>query len=165
MIGLTFLAIGLLWLALSVFVGRKLPQWIGIRNPAEKWAVTVVAVAVLLIGPFVDEIIGMKQFEKLCAERTVIRVSADAKQVTRARRISKPRTELNGYWINIRSTAVIYVDADTDREFLRYEILNTSGGRVAGLALLGGSHQCVPKDYGPANDLDLDKLLKEGNKK
>lgn len=51
-IGLTFLAIGLLWLAFSIFVGRKLPRWIGIRNPAGQWAVTVAVVAVLLVGPF-----------------------------------------------------------------------------------------------------------------
>ena len=164
MIGLTFLAIGLLWLAFSVFVGRNLPKLLGIQGVAGQRAVTVAALVVFLVGPFVDHVVGMRQFERLCEERTVMRLSVEAMQVTRARRIDTPSTELQGYWINIRSSGVVFVDVDTNREFLRYEILNTSGGRVAGLALLGGSHQCVPRDYGPAKDLDIEKLLRMGNK-
>jgi len=162
MIGLTFLAIGLLWLAFSVFVGRKLPRWLGIRNPVAKWAVTVVAVAVLLIGPFVDHIVGMRQFQKLCDERTVIKISKTANQVIRAKQLVLPTTELSGYWIKIRSSPIVYIDADTSQEFLRYEILNTKGGRVGGLVMLEGSYQCLPKDYSPTKNLNIDKLLQQG---
>ena len=96
MIGLTFLAIGLLWLAFSVFVGRKLPRWLGIRNPAGQWAVTVAAVAVLLVGPFVDHIVGMRQFQKLCDEQTGLQVYPNAVKAKRGKETSSKRELING---------------------------------------------------------------------
>ena len=36
MIGLPFLAIALLWLVFSVFVGLKLPKWLGVQGVARQ---------------------------------------------------------------------------------------------------------------------------------
>ncbi|MBL8372257.1 MAG: hypothetical protein JNK28_12795 [Burkholderiaceae bacterium] len=165
MIGLTFLAIGLLWLAFSVFVGRKLPRWLGIRNPAGKWAVTVAAVAVLLIGPFVDEIVGMRQFERLCKERAVVWVGPGAEKVTAAKKAATKQEDLSGYWIPIHSRKVVYLDAASGIPFLGYETLSTKGGRIARVALLGGEHSCRPPNPNAMNYLNIDKLLEEGKTK
>jgi hypothetical protein len=164
MIGLLFLSVGIgwVWLALwvALWVARKAPAWVGVKHPVGKSLLGAVVLAVLLVGPFVDHIIGVQQFEKLCDERTVMQVSPIANLVVRATRL-----ELPGYWIKIRSSPVAYADADTGRQFLRYDILNTKGGRVAGFAMLGGSHQCTPKDYSPAERLNIDKLVEQGKQK
>ena len=57
MIGLAFLVIGLLWLALSVFLAVKLPKWFGASKPEWRWLLGGVIFLVLLIGPFVDHIV------------------------------------------------------------------------------------------------------------
>lgn len=142
MIGLTFLAIGLLWLAFSVFVGRKLPRWLGIRNRAGQWAITAAAVAVLLVGPFVDHIVGMRQFERLCDERTAPRIAANAASVELAKVSDSASRVLDGIFIDIQVSTVSYVDPATGKVLLEYEYFKTHGGRIAGLALMGGWNSC-----------------------
>jgi hypothetical protein len=142
MIGLSFLAIGLLWLAFSVFVGHKLPRWLGIRNPVGKWAVTAAAVVVLLIGPFVDHIVGMRQFERLCDERTAPRIAADAASVELAQVSDSASRVLDGFFIDIQVSTVSYADPATGKALLEYEYFKTRGGRIAGLALMGGWNSC-----------------------
>ncbi len=158
MIGLTFLAVGLLWLAFSVFVGIKLPQWLGIRNPVGKWAVTVAAVVVLLVGPFVDHIVGMRQFQRLCEDRTAITVGPDAETVKRGKSTMSVGTDLAGFIINIKSYKVSYIDLDTGKVFLSYDYFSTSGGRVAGLALMGGTHGCSADDRKNKNHRQLQQI-------
>lgn len=162
MIGLTVLAVGLLWFGLSLFIAIKLPRCIGIKREEFRWLLTGFLLLVFMIGPFVDHIIGMRQFEKLCDIRTVIQVDGNAHQVKRAKQVSSPTTELQGYWIKIRSTPVVYIDTDTSREFLRYEILNTNGGLLGGLIRVGNSYQCLPKDYSLTKRLNIDQLLELG---
>jgi hypothetical protein len=162
MIGLSFLAVGLAWLAFSIWFALRLGRWLGIKTPSAQKAVAAVALPILLIGPFVDHIIGMRQFERLCDERTVMKISESANQVIRAKQLAMPTVELSGYWIKIKSSPIVYVDVDTNQEFLRYEILNTKGGVVGGLVRLGNSYQCLPKDYSPTNDLNIDRLLRQG---
>jgi hypothetical protein len=84
MVGLLFLAAGLTWLAFSWFLAWKVPRWLGIKTVSAQWAASAVAMALLLFGPFVDEILGMRQFEKLCRERATVWTAASAKSVTRA---------------------------------------------------------------------------------
>lgn len=160
MIGLAFLTAGLLWLALAVYLSARLPQWLGLKKLL--WPARAALLALLLVGPFLDHWVGMRQFEKLCNERTVMKISKTANQVTRAKRQDLPTTELSGYWIKIRSLPIVYIDVDTNQEFLRYEILNTKGGRVGGLVMLEGSYQCLPRDYSPTKNLNIDKLLQQG---
>ena len=165
MIGLAFLAIALVWLALSALLAAKLPKWFGVAKPEWRWSISAALFLLFLIGPFVDHAVGMKQFERLCEERAVMQVGPTATRVVRAKRLDLPTTALEGYWIEIRASSVVYLDADTGQEFLRYDILNTNGGRIAGFAMLGGSYQCTPKDYTPAKRLNIDKLVEQGTQK
>jgi hypothetical protein len=141
-IGLTFLAIGLLWLAFSIFVGRKLPRWIGIRNPAGQWAVTVAVVAVLLVGPFVDHIVGMRQFERLCDEEMNLRISPQAASINRVRHMMGKEIELPGYAIRIMRSEISYINRDNDTVVASYNYFSTPGGRVGGLLRLGSPYTC-----------------------
>ena len=74
MIGLLFLGVGLLWLGFTVYLSIKVPRWLGLKN-ATSWLLRLLLVPLLLVGPFVDEIVGMGQFERLCTEQTEIHTS------------------------------------------------------------------------------------------
>lgn len=168
MIGLSFLAVALLWLALAFYLTAKLPLWLGLKKLI--WPLRIVLLSILLVGPFVDEIVGMRQFRALCEEQTTISVSSDAGSVRRARDISVEKQILPGYWINIWASRRTYFDLDTGKEFLSYPVYRTQGGRVAGLALLGGWHFCSAESSDNRNNqqfknLNAYELLSNGRKK
>jgi len=157
LIGLFLIAI---WLLICGAFAAKIPQWLGAKR--RTWLWSLLLFPILVIAPIVDELVGMRQFEQLCKERAVVHVSPDADQVKRAKRGDSSYVALPGYWINITSQPVAYVDVDSEKVFLSYEILHTKGGRIAGIALLGGEHSCAPKDRSETKRLDIDRLLKQG---
>ncbi len=170
MIGLTFLAIGLLWLAFSIFVGRKLPRWLGIRNPAGQWAVTVAAVVVLLVGPFVDHIVGMRQFERLCEEaRASVWVSPTIERTHRVKQAPVNFFNLKGYVIAIESAKTVYVDLDSEQPVLVFQNYFTTGGRVWGVTLMGGNMSCGTGKSEQVKEIwnkyAFARLIDEGKKK
>lgn len=151
------------WLALCAYLSFKVPRWLGMRRFA--WPVTAILLPIMFAGPIYDEFLGMRQFEKLCAQRAVITVSPLASHVVRAGEASLPTAELPGYWITIRSQPVTYIDLDTGLPFLWYEGLHTKGGRIGRLTLMGGTRSCWPKDSTEIlSRLQIDKLLNKGKK-
>ncbi len=140
MIGVTFLAAGLLWLALAAYLSARLPQWLGFKKLL--WPARAALFALLLVGPFVDHIVGMQQFQKLCDERTTPRIARDARSVEWGERTYSTPIRLEGYAINILATTASYTDQASRKVFLEYEHFSTKGGRIAGLAMMGGQHSC-----------------------
>lgn len=162
MIGLMFLGVFALWIWFAVFFGLKIPKWFD-----WKWKCLSSALLIPLIAcaPFVDEVVGMRQFKQLCKERDVVNLSSEAYQVKRAKGADLPTVELPGYWITIRSQPVLYIDIDTGRQFMSYEMLHTSGGYFAGALLMGGMHSCKPRETEEINRrLNINKLFDEGRK-
>ena len=140
MIGLAFLAAGLLWLALAVYLSARLPQWLGLQKLL--WPARATLLALLLVGPFIDHIVGMRQFEKLCAERTAPRIADGAQGIELARVSDFNFQQVSGLFINVQVSTVTYSDATNGRKFLEYEYFKTKGGRIAGFAMMGGWHSC-----------------------
>ena len=163
MIGLTFLAIGLLWLAFSVFVGIKLPKWLGIRNAVGQWAVTVTTVGVLLVGPFVDHIVGMRQFRKLCDEQTGLQILPSAANTKKAKELSAQSLPLNGYAITIKQQARKIIDNDTGKEIAQYNYFSTGGGRIGSLFMMGGEHACSATKKGHPDEEKYTELANQTN--
>lgn len=143
MIGLLFLGAALVWLAFSVFVGLKLPKWLGVSSVAKQRAVTVVALAVLLVGPFVDHIVGMRQFQRLCDEQTRMEFGPGAANAKRARKPMAKTELLDGYVIPIQRQIRKVIDLDTGEQIAQYKYFSTSGGRIGGLVMLGGEYTCA----------------------
>lgn len=143
MIGLTFLAIGLLWLALSVLLAVKLPKWFGASKPVWRWLLGAVIFLVLLVGPFVDHIVGMRQFNKLCDEETSLQFTANAANTIRAKGLLSKTDRLSGYAIQIERDRRPIIDLDTNQEIGWYYRFRTGGGKVGGLLMLGGKHTCA----------------------
>ena len=141
-------------------VVRKVPVWLNGKKYA--WLVQALVALLLLVGPFLDEIVGMRQFEKLCANNKVS-VSPQASAVRRAREEPFRMVSLKGYWVEIKSHPVSYIDLDTGNPFISYSGFHTKGGRVAGIALLGGEHSCWPKDrIQTLQQLHVEKLIEQG---
>lgn len=167
MIGILFLfAIGL-WVALCVYLARKIPKWLGIERYTR--SASVISFLLLLIIPFVDEIVGMRQFERLCENaRTRIWVSPDIGNVSRAKTNTPVYIPVSGYWINIESTKTTYIDIDTGKDFLSYETFFTKGGRIWGQTLLGGFHSCKVDSSDEFVNIwkrfDIQRLLDQGRK-
>lgn len=161
--GLIFLLVMGLWFALCVFLARKMPGWIGVKR--FRLVLGVVIFPVLLVTPVIDEIVGMRQFEQLCKERSVVYVSPEAGKVRRAIQNSFQLDTLAGYWVKIQSQPVTYTDLDTGKVFISFQGLHTTGGRIAGIAMMGGTHSCWPTGYGELlKKLNLNKLLEQGKK-
>ena len=159
--GLIFFGILGGWIFLSFYLPVKIPGWLGLKRYGG--LVTVVLIPLMLGAMFIDEVIGMRQFERLCNERAVVWVSPEAGQVARATRPEQTETQLSGYWIAIQSQPVVYIDSDTGKPFYSYEILHTKGGLVAGIAMMGGEHSCSPKNRNDiSKKLNIDELLKNG---
>ena len=152
MIGLSFLAAGLLWVAAAWWLCKRLPRSLGIQKHGI-WLIAVCFPA-LLVLPFVDHIVGMRQFEKLCEEQTGITVSPESSSVKRGDSTLSGATRLSGYAININLHKVSHSDLDTKKIFLTYNYFSTSGGRVAGLALMGGKHSCAASNPKNINHSD-----------
>ena len=161
--GLIFFGILGGWLFLSFYLPVKIPGWLGIKRYGG--LVTIVLIPLMLGSMFIDEVIGMRQFEQLCKERAVVWVSPEAGQVKRAKKVELPESLISGYWIQIESWQIRYLDADTNKPFFSYETLITKGGRIASIALMGGVHACKPKNLIETyKQLDIDKLSDEGKK-
>jgi energy-coupling factor transporter transmembrane protein EcfT len=160
MIGLMFLGVFALWVWLAIYLGLKIPKWFG-----WKWknAISALLIALFFAAPFVDEVVGMRQFKQLCKERDVVNLSPEASQVKRAKSADLPIVELSGYWIEIQSQPVAYIDIDTGKQFVSYVALHTQGGRIAGKLLMGGMHSCWPKNETEIlKKLDIDNLVNKG---
>ena len=160
MIGLLFLGAAILWLLAVYHVAKSAPRWLHVKRHV-RLTRAVVAIA-LLVGPFLDQIVGMRQFDTLCKERAVVTVTPEARQVKRAKELPLRRFELSGYWVPIVVWQATYLDADSGKEFAHFEVLHTKGGRVARLMLLGGDYSCSPPSPNALNEIDIDRLVKEG---
>lgn len=142
MIGLGFLAAGLLWLAVSWYLASRLPKWLGIARPIWRLVVGAIVLLVLLVGPFVDHFVGMQQFERLCASDTGLWVSPKAAQTKRGKGLSSQREPLHGYVIPISRQKSSIVDLDTSEVIARYSYFASPGGSVGPLLRLGGEYTC-----------------------
>jgi len=153
MIGLGFFAAGLLWLAMSWYLASRLPKWFRIAKPLWRWVMGAMVLVVLLVGPFVDHIVGMRQFERLCAEETNVRIGMSAANVKRTKHVMGIGVDLEGYAIPIRRYEVRYLDRDTEEVVGQYNYFSTAGGRIGGFIRLGSRYSCSSIFHHP--DLDV----------
>lgn len=161
MIFLIFLLLVCGWILLSVFLARRIPRWLGIRQQAK--SASFAFFVMLLVAPIAQDIVGMWQFDQLCKERAVVWISPEATTVKRAKDTSPGTIELAGYWIPIRLQRAEYSDVETGKPFLAEVGLHTKGGLVGSVASLGNTRSCWPQANREVfKELDIDKLLKQG---
>ena len=99
----------------------------------------------LLPLPLIDEIVGKRQFEKLCSEHATI-------QIDRAKAVGKtvylavqPDVEIKGTWVRVVLKPWRYVDATTGETVVSYDTLRAVGGRL--IRALGISEGGIPLTF------------------
>lgn len=128
MSGLYLLLIGALWLGIAI----TLVSWLTsrIKNAPLRLLVVLVAVAVLLPLPLIDEFVGKRQFEQLCRDNATIKVDR-AKAVGKTVYLSpRPAADVKGAWVRIVIQPYVYVDAATGETVVSYNELTAVGGRL-----------------------------------
>ncbi len=121
-----FLVIGL-WIVLVAWLSKVVAS----RIPAAQWRLPVglLAFVVLLPLPVLDELVGGRQFERLCQENSTIQVNR-ATAVGRTVYLAKtPPVVINGTWIEVVLKPVRFVDATTGETVVSYNELTAKGGR------------------------------------
>lgn len=66
MIGLMFAGILIIWIAIAVTLGTKLPKWLGIQR-FRPW-ISLLLVPLIFFSPVADEIIAYPQMQALCKQ-------------------------------------------------------------------------------------------------
>lgn len=150
MIGLSFIGVFLFWIGLSIYFGKNIPKWFHWRWQTP---ISLLLIPAIAVSPFVDEVVGMRQFKKLCEEMTVPRIALGAELVEWGDAVYSKPVLLENYLVDIFSETETYRDVSTGKVFLEYEYFRTKGGRVAGILLMGGWHSCsaakTPSPYAP----------------
>jgi hypothetical protein len=143
MTGLLFIGLGILWFVLvcgiAVFAFRKLPK--GILSAF----VSVLLFIALLPLPLIDEIVGKRQFEKLCTERATIQTDR-AKAAGRTVYLAKTSSiEEEGTWVRVTVQPWRYVDAKTGETIVSYNTLQAERRFfLTGFGLLTFDGYCAP---------------------
>jgi hypothetical protein len=161
MIGLMFLGATVLWLIAVYQITLRVPKWLNLKKHA--WTVQALVALLLLVGPFVDHIIGMRQFEKLCAEEGRLNISPAAVNTKRAKKLIEDYVPLKGYVVRIEQMVIRVVDLDTGEQIAQYKYFSTPGGVVGKLPQLGGRFTCSARDREHVDRKKLDALAVQTN--
>ena len=148
MIGLTALILLVLYILLIGKLTRLIARLVGFDKSPVKAGVLLI---VLLLLPFVDEIVGRAQFNYECKKVQGYKVSDTIKDAKTLRYdYAPPPAEHLRTFIPIRKGISRVIDVANGGVVLQYQNLDTPGGWVmrAGLSL-GGSFSCnsvhIPK--------------------
>ena len=163
MTGLVVLALAAAWLFVSARVARYVARTI--RRPYVSFISGVFTFFALAILPFVDEIVGRWQFQRLCAQEAAVWASPDAARVIAAKqRIGF--SDRKGLIFPVREQTSAYIDSATGKVFYSVTSFHTPGGFLmrGGLGM-GNSKSCWPetrseKEFG----LDIDAMLRRGER-
>lgn len=163
MIGLMFLAGLAVWLALAVWISKRILGWMG----NSKYPITrgVTVFLLVLIAPVADELIGRWQFHQLCEREAVVTLSPGWETVKRAKRVDMPPRYFNGYLVPVDSQGGKYFDIDSGKVFMTSQSLFTDGGflRRHLYGLSGQATSCHPKNLQEIQtQLNLFELLRQG---
>ena len=125
MIGLYLLFLLGIWTVLVAWLSVKIAK----RLPVPKWRPLVGIGLFIILLPMVliDEMVGKRQFERLCQENSTIYIAPDAKGRT-VYLADTPVEVAKGTWVNIVLHPWRYVDAKTGETIVSYNILGAGGG-------------------------------------
>lgn len=153
MSGIFLLFVAALWLIAAFFISklivRMLPEtwW--------RWLVGAILFLALLPLPLIDEIVGAKQFAKLCKENATIQVDrTKAAGRTVFLNYTAP-VELKGTWVPVWLQSWQFVDATTGETVISYNTLRAGSGKLgpSSLGPLTFAGECVEPNRPAYNDV------------
>ncbi len=161
MIGLMFFAAIGLWLVVVYRITLRIPKWFNLKKHA--WVAQTLVALLLLVGPLADHLIGMRQFEKLCAEEGRLQISPAAVNTKRAVTQSGDSEPLKSYAIPISQLVVRIVDLDTGEQIAQFKSFSTPGGRLSGISILGNEYSCSANRRGHLDQIAFGALAAQTN--
>ena len=156
--GLILLFVILLWLAFAIWLSKFITK----KLPIAWWRIPVgiLVFAVLLPLPALDEIVGGRQFEKLCKENSTIHVNRATAVGRTVYAAQTPDVEIKGTWVRVTLKPRRFVDATTGEVVVSYNRLQAVGGRFLKI-----SEGHVPLTFNGTCDsgdqYTMEKLFKE----
>ncbi|MDT8993065.1 hypothetical protein RQP54_19485 [Curvibacter sp. APW13] len=157
-----FLGAVVLWLLLAIYLTVNVPRWLGLQRPKARLLRSLL-LPLLLVGPLADHLIGMWQFEKICAEDGRLEISPAAANTKRARELDAQSETLKGYAIPIDRQVRRIIDLDTGEQIAQYKYFSTSGGVVGSLPELGGRFTCSAHGRSHIDSEKFDALAAQTN--
>lgn len=143
MTGILLLFVMATWLAIAVWVSRTIAKKIPL--PDWRMPIGILMFVVLLPLPLIDEIVGGRQFEKLCKENTTIQVNRATAVGKTVYFLPKPDVEIEGTWVRVVLQPHQFTDAKTDELVFSYNTLTAVGGRF--IRALGISEGGMPMTF------------------
>jgi hypothetical protein len=165
MIGIAFLVGIVLWVTVAVMVSKRIPRWIGMTKHTT--VVSLLVFPLVLAAPIADDLIGRWQFYRLCDREAVVTLSPDWEKVKRAKYESTSQKSLDGYFIPINSGGGKYIDLETGKVFMTFQMFFARGGFLTRpLNLSSQDTTCYPRDIVAINkQINTSELLKQGEMK
>jgi len=154
-----FLLIGVLiaWLAVAIALARAFTR--GIKAGTKRAAVGIVAFALLLPLPVVDEIIGGFQLRAFCREGAVARYDEEKLRGRTVRMRLEPNPDVPsvmqtptrrvGAFIPIEERTIDYLDVESGQVLLSYKAFRAKGGVL--IRTLGISNADSPLTIDPSS--------------
>ena len=125
MSGLFLAFIALIWLWLLAKLVRLFTS--GIKDLGHRVVVALISYCVLLPLPLIDELLGKRQFERLCKENSTVQIDRAAVGKT-IYLVRSDSIQLKGNWLPIRLQEWRHVDVVTGETLVAYNTLDVSGG-------------------------------------
>ena len=125
--GLILLFVIGLWLAFVIWLSKIITK----KLPKKWWRIPIgiLVFTVLLPLPVLDELVGGRQFEKLCKENSTIQVNRATAVGRTVYYVPEPSVEIKGTWVRVVLQPWRYVDATTGEVVVSYNTLQARGGR------------------------------------
>lgn len=141
MIGIALAALAVVWL----FVTLKLTMLIAglLKSEAAQWVFGLVALAVLLPLPLVDELFAQHQINALCREGAVLKIGEHGIKGRTVKVSAEPlHAEVPGVAIPVTYSKHVFRDSDTGEELGSLGWYNIKGGWL--IRALGASESNSP---------------------
>jgi len=161
LIGLLFLATIALWIFTCVWLSKK----VGNLITDSRWQspTKVFTLIVLLSSPFVDEVIGKYQFEKLCKLNGIESADVSKAQGRKVKVEYGDRVPVQGTILPIQESDVSFRDMDTDEILIRHKNYYASGGWLMRYTWLSmGSNHTMLFD-GSTCDIRIEQKIFKAN--
>jgi hypothetical protein len=140
-IGLYLLFLAMLWLLISIVLAVVVSRWVS--TGSRRTVVAIFLVAVLVVLPFVDQVVGAIQFKKICADNDGIEAKSDRAKGRTVYRIYIPPNEIAGTWLPVYETQWRFADAESGEILLSYRTFEAGPGFIRVAPLMFNPH-CTP---------------------
>ena len=147
MAGLLSIALLVGWLAVAVWIAKQITATV--KNSLLRTVLAIPLIAILVMLPVADEIIGGFQFRALCRENAVLKIDAEKiKGKTIWMSINPENKDADNTAVRIYVTRVRYRDVATQEDLATNGYVVAKGGLL--IRSLAGGHEIAPLTIFPS---------------